>query len=94
MCHKQKSRSLFFFSCRVSPSFHHSFLSFPFVMSQLLNRIRRRASHDYMAIPNEHSEQHFESAEVVRDIIIGLSGKIDLSTWVIFTTLTANTFLM
>lgn len=44
-------------------------------MSQLLNRIRRRASHDYMAIPNEHSEQHFESAEVVRDIIIGLSGK-------------------
>ncbi|KAJ8659692.1 hypothetical protein O0I10_004671 [Lichtheimia ornata] len=42
-------------------------------MSQLLNRIRRRASHDYMAIPNEHSEQHFESAEVVRDIIIGLS---------------------
>lgn len=72
----------FFFSCRVSPSFHHSLLSFLFVsfsMSQLLNRIRRRASHDYMAIPNEHSEQHFESAEVVRDIIIGLSGKIDLS---------------
>lgn len=65
-------------------------------MSQLLNRIRRRASHDYMAIPNEHSEQHFESAEVVRDIIIGLSGKLHISiwTWVIFTTHTANTFLM
>lgn len=61
-------------------------------MSQLLNRIRRRASHDYMAIPNEHSEQHFESAEVVRDIIIGLSGKIrEIYGHGSFTTHTTNT---
>lgn len=44
-------------------------------MSALLNRIKRRPSHEYGAIPHEHSEQHFESAEIVRDTIIGLSGK-------------------
>ncbi|KAL1928061.1 hypothetical protein VTP01DRAFT_2977 [Rhizomucor pusillus] len=42
-------------------------------MSALLNRIKRRPSHEYGAISHEHSEQHFESAEIVRDTIIGLS---------------------
>lgn len=76
MCYKPKSpASSFFFSSSRVVFLLVLPLSFT-LMSQLLNRIRRRASHDYMAIPNEHSEQHFESAEVVRDIIIGLSGKI------------------
>ncbi|KAI9312282.1 Ccc1 family [Dichotomocladium elegans] len=44
-------------------------------MASVTSRLRRRPSHDYMAmaVPAEHREQHFESAEVVRDIIIGLS---------------------
>lgn len=45
-------------------------------MSALLNRIKRRPSHEYGAISHEHSEQHFESAEIVRDTIIGLSGRL------------------
>lgn len=42
-------------------------------MSALLNKLRRRHSHEYA--PYQHLEQHFESAEIVRDTIIGLSGK-------------------
>jgi hypothetical protein len=42
-------------------------------MSALLNKLRRRHSHEYA--PYQHLEQHFESAEIVRDAIIGLSGK-------------------
>ncbi|KAI8067019.1 Ccc1 family [Gilbertella persicaria] len=40
-------------------------------MSALLNKLRRRPSHEYP--PYQHLEQHFESAEIVRDTIIGLS---------------------
>ncbi|GAA5806785.1 hypothetical protein MFLAVUS_000133 [Mucor flavus] len=40
-------------------------------MSALLNKLRRRHSHEYA--PYQHLEQHFESAEIVRDAIIGLS---------------------
>lgn len=43
-------------------------------MSALLNKLRRRHSHEYA--PYQHLEQHFESAEIVRDTIIGLSGKV------------------
>lgn len=45
-------------------------------MSALLNKLRRRHSHEYA--PYQHLEQHFESAEIVRDAIIGLSGKVYL----------------
>ena len=41
-------------------------------MSALLNKLRRRHSHEYA--PYQHLEKHFESAEIVRDTIIGLSG--------------------
>ncbi|KAG0169855.1 hypothetical protein DFQ28_011338 [Apophysomyces sp. BC1034] len=40
-------------------------------MTTILNRLRRRPSHEYA--PYQHLEQHFESAEIVRDTIIGLS---------------------
>ncbi|KAI7900467.1 Ccc1 family [Cokeromyces recurvatus] len=40
-------------------------------MSAILNKLRRRPSHEYA--PYQHLEQHFESAEIVRDAIIGLS---------------------
>ncbi|KAI9017909.1 Ccc1 family [Phycomyces nitens] len=40
-------------------------------MSAILNKLRRRHSHEYA--PYQHLEQHFESAEIVRDTIIGLS---------------------
>jgi hypothetical protein len=41
-------------------------------MSGFINKLRRRHSHEYA--PYQHLEQHFESAEIVRDAIIGLSG--------------------
>lgn len=41
-------------------------------MSSIINKLRRRHSHEYA--PYQHLEQHFESAEIVRDTIIGLSG--------------------
>ncbi|KAI8639543.1 Ccc1 family [Parasitella parasitica] len=40
-------------------------------MSNIINKLRRRHSHEYA--PYQHLEQHFESAEIVRDTIIGLS---------------------
>ncbi|KAI8146550.1 Ccc1 family [Fennellomyces sp. T-0311] len=40
-------------------------------MPSFLDRLRRRPSHEYL--PVGHREEHFESAEVVRDAIIGLS---------------------
>ncbi|EPB86703.1 hypothetical protein HMPREF1544_06489 [Mucor circinelloides 1006PhL] len=40
-------------------------------MSSIINKLRRRHSHEYA--PYQHLEQHFESAEIVRDTIIGLS---------------------
>ncbi|KAI8391157.1 Ccc1 family [Radiomyces spectabilis] len=40
-------------------------------MISILNRLRRRNSHEYA--PYQHLERHFESAEIVRDTIIGLS---------------------
>ncbi|KAI8972039.1 Ccc1 family [Mycotypha africana] len=40
-------------------------------MASLLNKLRRRRSHEYA--PYQHLERHFESAEIVRDTIIGLS---------------------
>ncbi|KAI9344733.1 Ccc1 family [Pilaira anomala] len=40
-------------------------------MSAILNKLRRRHSHEYA--PYQHLERHFESAEIVRDTIIGLS---------------------
>ncbi|KAI8068519.1 Ccc1 family [Gongronella butleri] len=41
-------------------------------MSSILSRLRGRTG-DYGAIPGEHREEHFDSAEIVRDTIIGLS---------------------
>lgn len=46
-------------------------------MTSFLNRLRRRPSHEYT--PIEHTEKHFESAEVIRDTIIGLSGMKELA---------------
>jgi hypothetical protein len=46
-------------------------------MSALINKLRRRPSHE--AAPYRHLEEHFESAEIVRDTIIGLSGKMRTS---------------
>ncbi|KAI8877737.1 DUF125-domain-containing protein [Backusella circina FSU 941] len=40
-------------------------------MSVIINKLRRRPSHEYA--PYQHLERHFESAEIVRDTIIGLS---------------------
>ncbi|KAG1178300.1 hypothetical protein G6F70_000145 [Rhizopus microsporus] len=40
-------------------------------MSALINKLHRRPSHE--AAPYRHLEEHFESAEIVRDTIIGLS---------------------
>jgi hypothetical protein len=42
-------------------------------MSVIINKLRRRPSHEYA--PYQHLERHFESAEIVRDTIIGLSGE-------------------
>lgn len=41
-------------------------------MSVLINKLRRRPSHEPESY--RHVEEHFESAEIVRDTIIGLSG--------------------
>ncbi|ORX54052.1 DUF125-domain-containing protein [Hesseltinella vesiculosa] len=35
--------------------------------------MRQSPAHEYGAIPAEHHEEHFDSAEIVRDTIIGLS---------------------
>lgn len=44
-------------------------------MSSFINRLRRRPSHEYA--PIQHMEEHFQSAEIIRDTIIGLSGKVE-----------------
>ena len=41
-------------------------------MTSILGRLRRDTPNEYQ--PVGHREKHFESAEVVRDAIIGLSG--------------------
>ena len=46
-------------------------------MSALINKLHRRPSHE--AAPYRHLEEQFESAEIVRDTIIGLSGKMRTS---------------
>ncbi|KAI8338997.1 Ccc1 family [Chlamydoabsidia padenii] len=40
-------------------------------MTSFINRLRRRPSHEYA--PIQHLEEHFQSAEIIRDTIIGLS---------------------
>ena len=54
--------------------FFFFFFSFVFlqIMSVLINKLRRRPSHEPESY--RHVEEHFESAEIVRDTIIGLSG--------------------
>ncbi|CAI2171067.1 13560_t:CDS:2 [Funneliformis geosporum] len=44
-------------------------------MSLLLPLFLRKSSHHYQSIPesNQHIEQHFESPEIIRDIVLGLS---------------------
>lgn len=42
-------------------------------MTTFINKLRRRGSHEFQ--PLLHREEHFESAEIIRDAIIGLAGK-------------------
>ncbi len=60
------------------------FLIFFFTkMSSLLLPLfsRRSSNHHYQAIPddNQHIEYHFESPEIIRDIVLGLSDGLTAS---------------